>query len=112
MGAMADYPITVHSDYIPRILEVQASVSHVILDIQRDLLVSVLELYGSPTCLYTQEILEWRNREFREYDKEAGARLRTLSGGSRSVPLPVEDARIVQVAGRSEAASWDLPKAC
>jgi glutaredoxin len=71
---------------------------------------SVLELYGSSTCPYTQEMrdwLEWRNREFYEYDVEtdleANARLRTLNGGSRSVPVLVEDGKVIQVGwqGRS-----------
>jgi glutaredoxin len=71
---------------------------------------SVLELYGSSTCPYTQEMrewLEWRNREFYEYDvetdKEANARMRALSGGSRSVPVLVEDGKVIQVGwqGRS-----------
>jgi glutaredoxin len=75
----------------------------------RRFIVSLLELYGSSTCPYTQEMresLEWRNRDFREYDvetdKEANARLRALSG-SCSVPVIVEDGKVIQIGwqGRS-----------
>ena len=71
---------------------------------------SLLELYGSSACPYTQEMresLEWRNREFREYDVEtdadANARLKALNAGSRSVPVLVEDGKVIQVGwqGRS-----------
>jgi glutaredoxin 3 len=71
---------------------------------------SVLELYGSSTCPYTQEMrdwLEWRNREFYEYDvdtdPDANTRLRALSGGSRNVPVLVEDGKVIQIGwqGRS-----------
>ena len=54
-----------------------------------------LELYGSTQCPHTRELrewLEWTRREFEEYDvdadPEARARMRTLDGGSRTVPEP------------------------
>jgi glutaredoxin len=63
-----------------------------------------LELYGMPSCPYTQEMrdwLEWLGRDFVEYDVEADAvarrRLRELSGGQRSVPVLVEDDKVVSV---------------
>ena len=71
---------------------------------------TTLELYGSAHCPYTQELrdwLEWTRREFREYDVEAdadaNARLMALDGGARSVPVLVEDGRVIQVGwqGRS-----------
>jgi glutaredoxin 3 len=48
-----------------------------------------------------RESLEWRKQEFVEYDVDADpaarARLRALAGGQRTVPLLVEDGKIVQV---------------
>jgi glutaredoxin 3 len=45
--------------------------------------------------------LEWRGCEFAEYDveidKKARERMRTLEGGQRTVPLLVEDGKVVQV---------------
>ena len=65
---------------------------------------ATLELYGSAHCPYTQELrdwLEWTRRDFREYDVEAdadaNARLIVLNGGARSVPVLVEDGRVIQV---------------
>lgn len=65
---------------------------------------AILELYGSAHCPYTQELrdwLDWTAREYREYDVEtdpdANARMQLLNGGGRSVPVLVEDGRIVQV---------------
>ena len=71
---------------------------------------STLELYGSAQCPYTRELrdwLEWTRRDFREFDVdsdlEANARLRSLNGGAGSVPVLVEDGKVVQVGwqGRS-----------
>ena len=63
-----------------------------------------LELFGAARCPYTQEMrdwLEWLGHEFVEYDVDADAsarrRLRTLSGGQRSVPVLVEDDKVVTV---------------
>ena len=63
-----------------------------------------LELYGTSSCPYTQEMrgwLEWRRCEFEEYDveadREARSRLRTFAQGSRTVPVLVEDGKVVQV---------------
>ena len=63
-----------------------------------------LELYGTATCPYTRDLrewLEWRGCEFAEYDVEIDARardrMRTLAGGLRTVPLLVEDGKVVQV---------------
>ncbi len=69
-----------------------------------------LELFGTARCPYTQEMREWlefRHREFLEYDVEvdlpARARLLALAGGQRVVPVLVEDEKVVQVGwqGRS-----------
>ena len=69
-----------------------------------------LELYGTRRCPHTQEMrewLEWKRSDFLEYDVEAdlGARqrMRELSPGHRSVPVLVEDGKVIQIGwqGRS-----------
>ena len=71
---------------------------------------SKYELYGTERCPYTQEMREWlefRGYEFVEYDVESDPaaleRMKTLSGGQRSVPVLVEEGRVIQVGwqGRS-----------
>ena len=61
------------------------------------------ELYGTRTCRFTAELREdlaWQGRDFVEHDVEADAaalaRLRALTGGA-TVPVLVEDGRVVQV---------------
>lgn len=63
-----------------------------------------LELYGSARCPHTSEMrdwLEWKRSEFVEYDIEADPaariRIREISGGQRTVPILVEDGKVVQV---------------
>ncbi len=63
-----------------------------------------LELYGSRSCPYTAELraeLEWQKREFAEYDVEvdpaALAQMLALTGGNRTVPVLVEEGRVVQI---------------
>lgn len=63
-----------------------------------------LELFGTASCPYTQELrewLEWRRREFVEYDVEADPdarrRMRTLDSNLLTVPVLVEDGKIIQV---------------
>jgi glutaredoxin 3 len=45
--------------------------------------------------------LEWQRRDFVEYDvdldREARLRLRELSAGQRSVPVLVEDNKVIQI---------------
>jgi glutaredoxin len=69
-----------------------------------------LELYGTAGCPYTSEMrewLEWSGREFKEYDIEidslACERLRMLAQVPFTVPLLVENDKVVQVGwqGRS-----------
>ena len=64
---------------------------------------ATLELYGSSQCPYTRELrewLEWTRRDFQEYDVEADpearARMRDLDHTVRTVPVLVEDGKIVQ----------------
>jgi glutaredoxin len=66
--------------------------------------VAKLELYGTRSCPYTQEMREWlefRGTEFVEYDvdadREARERIRALANGQRTVPILVEDGKISQV---------------
>ncbi len=71
---------------------------------------AMLELYGTSRCPHTQEMrewLKWKRSEFVEYDVEADAearrRMRELAAGQRSVPILIEDGKVVQVGwqGRS-----------
>jgi len=66
--------------------------------------VTRLELYGTAGCPYTRDMREWlelRRAEFAEYDVEADPearrRLRTLAGSQRTVPVLVEDGKVVQI---------------
>jgi glutaredoxin len=63
-----------------------------------------LELFGSAQCPYTQELrewLEWRGVEFVEYDVEqdqaARERMRAVAGAHNTVPVLVDDGKVVQV---------------
>jgi glutaredoxin 3 len=63
-----------------------------------------LELFGTSTCPYTSEMrewLEWKGREFKEYDIEADSearqRLHGLAQPPFTVPLLVEDGKVIQV---------------
>jgi glutaredoxin len=66
--------------------------------------VAKLELYGSASCPYTRELresLEWGRRDFLEYDieadPEARERLRSFDSSLCTVPVLVEDGKVVQV---------------
>jgi glutaredoxin 3 len=63
-----------------------------------------VELFGTSSCPYTREMREWlefRGREFVEYDVEADPpareRLHALIGSQRMVPVLVEDDKVVEV---------------
>jgi mycoredoxin len=63
-----------------------------------------LELYGTRWCPYTAELrssLEWRGVAFIEYDVDADVdarqRLLQLTGGRRTIPVLVEDGRVVSI---------------
>lgn len=65
---------------------------------------SRFELYGTSTCPYTRDMRDWleaRRTDFAEFDVEADAdaraRMRALAGAQRTVPILVEDGRVVQV---------------
>ena len=74
-----------------------------------------LELYGTARCPHTSEMrewLEWKRSEFVEYDVEADPaarnRMRTFTAGQRSVPLLVEDGKVVQVGWQGRSCIVDL----
>ena len=63
-----------------------------------------LELYGAQNCPHTSEMREWlefRRQDFVEYDvqndAEARRRFGILAGRQRTVPLLVEEGKVVQV---------------
>lgn len=63
----------------------------------------MLELFGAASCPHTREMrewLEWRGRDFEEYDVEADgaaySRMCELTGGQRMVPVLVEDGKVIQ----------------
>ena len=63
-----------------------------------------VELYVAPGCQYSaaaREGLEWRDVEFVEYDveqdPEARERMLKLTGGTRTVPVIVEEGKPVQI---------------
>jgi glutaredoxin len=63
-----------------------------------------LELFGTASCPYTSEMrewLEWKGKEFIEYDVEtddaARERMKLLAQAPYTVPLLVEDDKVVQV---------------
>ena len=65
---------------------------------------ATLELYGTKTCQYTQEMREWlefKGTDFVEYDVEtdtaARDRVRALSNGQRTVPVLVDGDKVIQI---------------
>ena len=63
-----------------------------------------LELFGTARCPHTSEMrdwLEWKQSDFVEYDVEADSaarmRMREVAGGQRTVPMLVENGKVVQV---------------
>ncbi len=63
-----------------------------------------LELYGAAGCPYTQELresLEWSRRDFLEYDieadPEARKRLQSVDSSLCTVPVLVENGKVIQV---------------
>ena len=63
-----------------------------------------LELYGTASCPYTREMrewLEWKKTDFAEYDVEADRdaceRMRMLAHAPYTVPMLVQDGKVIQV---------------
>ena len=102
---LADFPLVVQSDYIPRIQEVQASIYHVIRETLEGcwpwLSLNCSELGALSLHRGDARWLEWKGREFVEYDVEADPRRARpharFSGGQRTVPVLVEDGKVVQI---------------
>jgi glutaredoxin len=64
----------------------------------------VTELFGSASCPFTRELRDWldfKGRDFIEHDvdtdPDAFKRMQELTGGQRTVPVLVEDGKVVQV---------------
>ena len=62
------------------------------------------ELFGTAACPYTTEMrdwLEWNGDEYIEYDVEsssdAGRRMVAITGGQRTVPVLVQDGKVIQI---------------
>jgi glutaredoxin len=66
--------------------------------------VATLELFGTKTRQYTQEMrewLEWKGTDFIEYDVEEDAaareRLRALAKNNGTVPVLIDGDKVVQI---------------
>jgi len=77
--------------------------------------VATLELFGTASCPHTQEMrdwLEWKRCDFVEYDVEADAaarrRMRELAAGQRSVPVLVEDGKVIQIGWQGHTCYVDV----
>ena len=74
-----------------------------------------LELYGTARCPYTQDMRDWLERkrsDFVEYDVEADSvareRMRVLAAGQRSVPVLVEDGKVIQIGWQGRSCIVDV----
>ena len=74
-----------------------------------------LEMYGTARCPHTQEMRDWlefRRRDFIEYDVEVDAqarqRMRELVGSKGNVPVLVEDGKVLQVGWQGRSCMVDL----
>lgn len=75
----------------------------------------MLELFGTRSCPHTQEMrewLDWQRHPYVEYDVERDAaarrRLRELSAGQRSVPVLVENDKVIQVGWQGRSCMIDV----
>jgi glutaredoxin len=62
------------------------------------------ELFGTASCTFTREMREWLEWDGREYvehdverDPEALKRMRIVTGGQSTVPVLLEDGKVVQI---------------
>jgi glutaredoxin len=76
--------------------------------------VAKFELFGTASCPYTQEMrewLEWKRCDFIEHDVDAdGAareRMLKLANGQRTVPVLVEEGKVVQVGWQGRGCTID-----
>lgn len=72
------------------------------------------ELFGTASCPYTQEMrewLEWKRCDFIEYDVEADSaareRMVKISNGQRTVPVLVEEGKVVQIGWQGRGCTID-----
>jgi hypothetical protein len=100
---LADFPLLVRCDYIPRIQEVQLRPIRLFAKRWRYWIVARLE-HSTARCPHTPEMRDWlefRRCDFVEYDAENDPadrrRMRELTGGQRNVPLLPEDGKVLQV---------------
>jgi glutaredoxin len=77
--------------------------------------VVTLEMFGTARCPHTQEMRDWlefRRRDFVEYDVEvdvqARQRIRSLIGSKCNVPVLVEDGKVLQVGWQGRSCMVDL----
>ena len=63
-----------------------------------------LELYGTASCPYTSDMrewLEWSGKDFQEFDVESDqkalARMQEIASAPYTVPILVEDGKVVRV---------------
>ena len=97
--------VVVRSDYIPRIQEVQASIYHVMRESLEAARHDAVRAVRHAGCPYTRDMREWleaRRRRLRRVRRRGrpgrrAQRMRALAGGQRTVPVLVEDGRVVQV---------------
>ena len=75
---------------------------------------ATIELFGTARCPHTAEMRDWlefRRKDFIEYDVEADPearrRMRELTGGERSVPILMEDGRVSQVGWQGRCCRLD-----
>ena len=76
-----------------------------------------LELFGSSTCQFSAELreeLEWQEREFIEFDVDSNIaalrRMLELTGGQRTVPVLVEDGRVLSIGYQGRGCVVNLPE--
>lgn len=76
-----------------------------------------LELFGSSTCQFSAELreeLEWQEREFIEFDVDSDIaalrRMLELTGGQRTVPVLVEDGRVLSIGYQGRGCVVNLPE--
>ena len=72
------------------------------------------ELFGTASCPYTQEMrewLEWKRCDFVEHDVEsdhaARERMLKLANGQRTVPVLVEEGKVVQIGWQGRGCTID-----
>ena len=75
---------------------------------------ATIELFGTARCPHTAEMRDWlefRRKDFIEYDVEADPearrRMRELTGGERSVPVLMEDGKVSQVGWQGRSCMLD-----